>query len=78
MPVAISHAPESSSLAALSYNADQQVLEIEFRSGETYRYFDVPATDYEALLAAESKGRHFNAHIRNRFCNQHISLNQKT
>jgi hypothetical protein len=73
MPIAILPAPESSSLATLSYIADQHVLEIKFRSGETYRYLDVPATDYDALLAAESKGRHFNAHIRNRFRNQHIA-----
>ncbi|HEX3572647.1 MAG TPA: KTSC domain-containing protein [Acidobacteriaceae bacterium] len=78
MPVAILDASESSSLAALAYIADPQVLEIEFRSGATHRYFDVPATDYEALLAAPSKGRHFNTHIRNRFRNQHIALNLKT
>ena len=33
------------------------MLELEFRqSGEVYQYFDVPAEEYTAFLAADSKG----------------------
>jgi hypothetical protein len=36
-------------------------MEIEFRpSGDVYRYFDVPAEESSAFLAAQSKGRYFN------------------
>ena len=31
------------------------LLEVEFRSGEIYRYFDVPQQTYHQLLQAESK-----------------------
>ena len=38
-----------------------------FRSGELYTYLGVPTEVYEGLLAAESKGRFFQAHIRDQY-----------
>ena len=58
---------ESSNLAAVGYDARRRLLEIEFRSGGIYRYFEVPAEVHGQLLAAESKGRFFAKHIRDRF-----------
>ena len=43
------------------------LLEVEFHSGEIYRYFDVPAGLVLELLEARSIGRFFNAHIRSKF-----------
>jgi hypothetical protein len=63
---------ESSSLSGFSYNASTGLLEVEFRSGGTYRYFNVSVADHAALLAAESKGQHFNSHIRNCFPHQKL------
>ncbi len=52
---------ESSSIASIGYAPQQRVLELEFRqSGEVYQYFDVPAEDYAAFLAADSKGTYLN------------------
>jgi hypothetical protein len=52
---------DSSSIAAIGYDPESCVLEIEFReSGHTYRYFGVPAADYAAFLSAESKGTYLN------------------
>lgn len=48
-------------------------LEIEFMSGRRYRYLDVPAAIYRALLNSASKGAFFNARIRNRFPFQRLS-----
>ncbi len=42
-------------------------LEIEFTSGSQYRYADIPKATLEGLEAAPSKGRFFDAHIRERF-----------
>ena len=36
-------------------------------SGKTYTYIGVPPSGYEALLRAPSKGRHYNAFIRDRY-----------
>jgi hypothetical protein len=49
------------SIASIGYRRAQQELEIEFRaSGDVYRYFDVPAEEYVAFMAAESKGTYLN------------------
>lgn len=50
---------QSSSLRSLGYDPEQQILEVEFSSGALYRYEAVPP-EVEALLEADSLGRHFN------------------
>ena len=58
---------ESTTLASAGYDVGTQVLELEFRSGEIYRYAVVPEAIHRALLSAESKGQFFNTNIRNCF-----------
>ena len=58
---------ESTSLATLAYDADRQLLQIEFRDRATYRYFNVPSDVYETLLRAPSKGSYFNRVILGQF-----------
>jgi hypothetical protein len=58
---------ESSTLAAVGYDQDRKLLEIEFRSRAVYHYFDVPGGVHQALLSAPSKGSCFNRTIRGRF-----------
>ena len=57
---------ESATLVAIGYDA-REILQLEFRSHAVYRYFGVPGSVYEALVAAPSKGRYFNEAIRGRF-----------
>ena len=59
---------KSTSLNAATYQDQSAFLDLEFRSGAIYRYVGVPAQTYQELLLAQSKGRYFNQHIRNRFC----------
>jgi len=58
---------ESATLVAIGYDDICEVLQLEFRSHAIYRYFGVPGSVYEALVAAPSKGRYFNGAIRGRF-----------
>ena len=58
---------DSSTLATVFYAAGIRELEVEFRSGQIYRYSDVPPQAYSELLAAPSKGGYYNFHIRNRY-----------
>jgi hypothetical protein len=59
---------ESKMLASVAYDAEKQILYLRFRkTGEVYRYIDFPATEYQAFLDAESRGRFFLAHIRDIF-----------
>jgi hypothetical protein len=57
----------SSSIASIGYAPEQRVLELEFRqSGEVCQYFDVPAEEHTAFLAADSKGTYLNLHFKPR------------
>ena len=57
----------SSNLASVGYDSNNQILEIEFKDGGVYQYFDVPEDVYEALMSADSHGKYFSANIRNDF-----------
>lgn len=57
----------SSSLARLSYDRRQAILQVEFRDGTAYQYAGVPLRTYHSLLQADSKGAYFNHFIRSRF-----------
>ena len=56
---------DPSSIASIGYAPEQQVLKLEFRqSGEVYQYFDVPAEEHAAFLAADSKGTYLNLQLK--------------
>ena len=57
----------SSVLAAVGYDADTAELEIEFTSGDVYRYYAVPARVHRELVEAESPGAYFNRAISDRY-----------
>jgi lysyl-tRNA synthetase class 2 len=54
---------DSAVIAAVSYTT-HAVLDIEFTSGATYRYFAVPERVFHEFLVAESKGAFFNRRIK--------------
>ena len=58
---------QSSALQAAGYADGEGLLYLLFRSGEIYRYFDVPQWQYQEWLAADSKGRYFGRNIRGQF-----------
>ena len=62
----------SSNLTSVGYDGQRRVLEIEFRSGGIYRYLDVPKETHTGLMASDSKGRYFAAHIRNQFRHERL------
>lgn len=60
-------AVDSTTLRTVGYDAERQLLQIEFQDRSLYHYFDVPAALYEELMQAPSKGAYFNRSIRPRF-----------
>ena len=58
---------QSTSLATVAYDANRELLQIEFRDRTIYRYRHVPADVHAALLCAPSKGSYFNRVIRGQF-----------
>lgn len=55
---------ESSNLERVRYLAETMTLEIQFKDGSVYQYFDVPETVFNELLAAESKGKFLHQQIK--------------
>jgi hypothetical protein len=58
---------ESDAIASVGYDRDRGWLEIEFKEGgEVYRYFGVPEEEYQALIGADSRGKHLNQQFKER------------
>lgn len=55
---------ESSNIAAIAWE-DDETLFVRYHNGNIYYFEDVPETVYQEFLAAESKGRYMNSHIKN-------------
>jgi hypothetical protein len=47
----------SSNLRSVGYDAESQILEIEFKQGAVYQYYEVPPEVHASLMAARSIGR---------------------
>lgn len=54
----------SSSVKSVGYDLRSRTLELEYVSGDVYRYFDVPQPTYAGLLAATSIGAYVNREIK--------------
>ena len=54
---------DSEMLRLVGYDANMQILEVVFNTGDRYQYLDVPASEYEALMSAESLGQYMHKHI---------------
>ena len=57
----------SEAVAQIEYDAAARTLFVRFTSGEWYAYFNVPAESHADFVAADSKGRFFQDHIRDRY-----------
>jgi len=50
-------------LDLVGYDPKSQVLEVVFNSGDRYRYLEVPPSEYEGLMNADSIGQYMHKHI---------------
>jgi KTSC domain len=57
----------SSMLRRIRYDPRNRFLDVVFRTGEKYRYKDVPPDEYNKLMAAESLGRYMQMNIVDRY-----------
>ena len=57
----------SSNVAAVRFDRDRSLLEVQFHNGSRYHYFDVPEYVAEAFERAESKGKFLAASIKGHF-----------
>lgn len=57
----------SSVLKAAGYDPATAELELEFTSGDVYRYYAVPKSVFTALVEDDSPGAYFNRHISEKY-----------
>lgn len=63
----------STAMWQIKYDSGTRILEVNMTfdppksNGEVFRYADVPEAVYRGLRDAESRGRYFNANIRNSY-----------
>jgi hypothetical protein len=58
---------ESSNIESIGYDSGSETLEIEFKNGSIYQYFDVPEHIYEQLNNADSKGQYLAYQIKGKY-----------
>jgi len=54
----------SSHVASIGYDPNTMTLEVEFRDGSVYQYFDVPETEHQYLMSASSVGTYLSQNIK--------------
>jgi len=68
---------KSNTISKAEYNDKEKSLDITFRSGNVYRYYDVPSglwKTFQLYIESEgSAGSFFNEHIKNNFATEKIS-----
>ncbi|HYD86274.1 MAG TPA: KTSC domain-containing protein [Vitreimonas sp.] len=57
----------SSNIAEIGYDQGAETLEVLFKNGGLYHYFNVPPVEYEQLINATSVGSYFNHNIKGRY-----------
>jgi hypothetical protein len=71
MPRPDMHAVDSSNIREVGYDAGGEELWVEFVSGATYVYAQVPQLVFDEFVDADSKGSYLNREIRNAYeCRQ--------
>ncbi len=57
----------SSIIVSVTYDLLMNNLLITFKNSNIYEYVNVPKEEYDALIAAESVGKHFAQFIKNKY-----------
>jgi len=57
----------SSNLVSVGYDDNTQTLEVEFKGGSVYQYFDVPRSVFDELISSASAGSYFASNIKNSY-----------
>ena len=57
----------SSIIVSVTYDLLMNNLLITFKNSNIYEYVNVPKEEYDALIAAESIGKHFAQNIKNKY-----------
>ena len=63
---------QSSLIAQIGWDINTSILLVTFHSGNEYHYNEVPQDTAIAFISAESWGKYYNQHIKNKFSHEQI------
>ncbi|MGA9212484.1 KTSC domain-containing protein [Kaistella sp.] len=63
---------ESSMITSFGFDPIISTLEIEFKSGAVWQYFDVPESVYYEMKSASSRGNFFRASIKGQYAESQV------
>lgn len=64
---------DSEAMTSVGYDAEAQILEIQFKNGGAIRqFYKVPVNIFDDLMAAESQGEFFNAEINGKYLEKRV------
>lgn len=55
----------SSTVLSVGYDLPSETLEVEFKSGGLYQYYNVPEAIYQQFMQSDSKGKFLHVYIKN-------------
>lgn len=64
--------PNSSNIKQTAYNPTTNHLDVTFKNGLRYRYYDVPESEWISLKQAESIGKYINLKIKGTYQSQNL------
>lgn len=57
----------SSNIISIGYDTDSETLEVEFKDGAIYQYYNVPEPTYQQFMTSDSKGKFLYTYIKNAY-----------
>jgi hypothetical protein len=63
---------ESSMITSFGFDQSISILEVEFKSGAVWQYFNVPENIYYEMKSASSCGKFFNANIKGQYSESQV------
>ena len=63
---------QSSMITSYGYESSSSILEIEFKNGALWQYFDVPKSVYYDMKNADSCGKFFHANIKGQYVESQV------
>jgi lysyl-tRNA synthetase class 2 len=64
--------PASSNIESFSFDPETDTLTVNFRSGDSYEYYNVPASVYRGFQSASSAGQFHSRAIKGRYAYEQI------
>lgn len=56
----------SSNVLSVGYDTTTSTMEVEFKNGEVYQYYEVPERIYQNLINAASVGKYLDQNVKKR------------